>query len=68
VQVIALVEWLRANPVIYLDVLKALITVGVVLGWWAMPGEPITDLVSAAGAIAWIALTLATRNRVTPAP
>jgi hypothetical protein len=67
-QVIALITWLRANPVIWLDAVKALLAVGVVLGWWAAPGEPITDLASAAAAVAFAALTAATRRRVTPAP
>ena len=66
-QVIALIEWLRANPVIWLDAVKVVLAVGVVLGWWVAPGEPITDLASAAAAVAFAALTWTTRSKVSPA-
>lgn len=61
-----MIAWLRANPVIWLDVVKFLLAGGVALGWWADPGAPITDLGTAAAALVFAALTAATHASVTP--
>lgn len=65
-RVLAAVAWVQHNPVIPLDIVKFLLAGGVVLGWWAAPAQPITDLGSASAAVAFAALTWATHSAVKP--
>lgn len=56
----------RPEPVLILDAIKALLALAVVLGWVTLSDVQVQVIISAAGAVLALVLTLVTRARVTP--
>lgn len=56
----------RPEPVVVLDVTKALVALGAGFGWFAADDPLIQYGATGAGLIVFVALTLLTRGRVTP--
>ncbi len=56
----------RPEPVVVLDVVKALVALGAGFGWFAADDPLIQYGATGAGLVVFVALTLLTRGRVTP--
>ncbi|MFR9807052.1 hypothetical protein ACL02T_32865 [Pseudonocardia sp. RS010] len=56
----------RPEPVLLLDLVKAVIALGVGLGWWQLGDTAISTILTIVGGVATLVLSFITRSKVTP--